>query len=90
MPRHTRTKSMRKLEANACRARQRQLRRVRNELRTEWYSGQVKPIDTISAIRAAEQKHIRLKQLRHQRFLERKQRCEDRRQRQLRQNWLAA
>lgn len=90
MSRHTRTKSTRKFEASACRARQKRLQRVRTELKTEWRLGHVKPTDIVSVVRAAEQSHIRLKQLRHRRFLERKQRCEERRQRQLRQNWMAA
>jgi hypothetical protein len=90
MPRYTRTKSMRKHDANARRAWQKRVRRIRSELRTEWRSGQVKPADLISVIRTAEQSHLRLKRLRAQRRVERQQWREASRQRRLRQKWMAA
>lgn len=66
MPRRIRTEQDRRQAASAQWA-PAKLRRLRAELRAEWRSGQVKSIDTISLIRAVEQSHLTLKQLRERR-----------------------
>ncbi len=73
MSRYTRTKVMRKQAANSRRAWEKQLRRIRAELRADWRSGHRASIDTVSVIREAEQWQLKLKRRREERRRERRQ-----------------
>jgi hypothetical protein len=72
MPRKIRRATDRKQADNARRAWEKRMQRLQAEVAADWRSGRTTPMDTITFIRAAEQRHLRRKHRQERRLLQKR------------------